>query len=152
MLGNLHPRHRSKYCSVHLAAMCNRRFISKYSMNTVLAPLIEELKKLVSIHVHVVLYAYVHVQVNTSCNCNIRKMGTHLLWKMFQRLFMEHLSLCLPTTLLVVHWEDLKSQCLHSGTAGTVKLHLKRHHLRYSYRKECHRLVRDLLFDVVNHF
>lgn len=59
MLGNLHPRHRSKYCSIHLAAICNKKLISKYSMNAVLAPIVEELKKLVSFclgHIHVNKY------------------------------------------------------------------------------------------------
>ena len=59
MLGNLHPRHGSKYCSTHLAAICNKKLISKYSMNTVLAPTVEELKKLESFclgHIHVNKY------------------------------------------------------------------------------------------------
>lgn len=47
-LDNLHPKHRSQYSAIHLVALCKRKYISMYSMNTVLGPVIEDIKQLVS--------------------------------------------------------------------------------------------------------
>ena len=44
MLGNLHPKHRSKYKSVHITAICNRKVIQKCSMNAVIQPIIDDIK------------------------------------------------------------------------------------------------------------
>ena len=47
LLGNLHPKYRSKLKSIQLVALCKHRYIKKYSLNAILTPLIEDLKKLV---------------------------------------------------------------------------------------------------------
>ena len=48
-LGNLHPKYRSQYSSIHLVALCKRKFINLYSMTNMLRPLIEDVKSLVSL-------------------------------------------------------------------------------------------------------
>ena len=50
-LGNLHPKYRSQYSSIHLVALCKRKYINLYSMSDVLKPLIEDIKRLVSLMV-----------------------------------------------------------------------------------------------------
>ena len=49
MLGNLHPKYRSRYASIQLVSICKRKHITTYSMNEVLKPFIEDVKKLVSV-------------------------------------------------------------------------------------------------------
>ena len=46
-LGNLHPRYRSTYKSIQLLALCKAKLISKYTLDVVLKPIIEDIKKLV---------------------------------------------------------------------------------------------------------
>ncbi len=46
-LGNLRPKYRSKYASIQLLIACKREFITKYSLNAVLQPLVDDLKTLV---------------------------------------------------------------------------------------------------------
>ena len=57
LLGNLHPKYRSKLRSIQLVALCKNRYIKKYSLNAILAPIIQDLKKLVcfmyEFHVHI---------------------------------------------------------------------------------------------------
>ena len=55
LLGNCHPKFRSKLKAVQLVAICKHRYIKKYSLNSVLDPVVEDLKKLVR------LSCYVHV-------------------------------------------------------------------------------------------
>ena len=47
LLGNLHPKYRSKLRTIQLVALCKNRYIKKYSLNAILAPIIQDLKKLV---------------------------------------------------------------------------------------------------------
>lgn len=47
MLGNVHPKYRSRFHMIQLAAICKSENISKYSLDTVLGPLIADIKKLV---------------------------------------------------------------------------------------------------------
>ena len=49
MLGNVHPRYRSTYKMIQLAALCKVQYINKYSLDCVLRPMVEDIKKLVSI-------------------------------------------------------------------------------------------------------
>ncbi len=46
---NLHPKLRSKYTAIHLMALCNTSYIDKYSMNAVIRPFVDDLKKLVRV-------------------------------------------------------------------------------------------------------
>ena len=48
LLGNLHPKYRSKLKSIQLVALCKNRYIKKYSLNAILTPIVSDLKKLVS--------------------------------------------------------------------------------------------------------
>ena len=48
VLGNLHPKYRSKLKFIQLIAVCKQWYIEKYTMNAVLRPLIENLNKFVS--------------------------------------------------------------------------------------------------------
>ncbi len=48
-LGNMHPRYRSKFQSIQLVALVKNEYIKKYSMNTVLRPIVDDLKRLVSL-------------------------------------------------------------------------------------------------------
>ena len=45
-LANLHPEYRSKLKSINLLAIVESRYLKKYGMDVILAPLIEELKTL----------------------------------------------------------------------------------------------------------
>lgn len=47
MLGNLSPKYRSRYSSINLLAICKRKVMTKYSMSSVLRPIIEDLQLLV---------------------------------------------------------------------------------------------------------
>ena len=51
-LGNLSPRYRSKYSNIYLLAICKRTVITEYSMSSVLRPIIDDLKCLVSCLIH----------------------------------------------------------------------------------------------------
>ena len=51
-LGNLHPKLRSKYRAIQLVALCNTSYIDKYSMNAVLQPFVDDLKRLVITLIH----------------------------------------------------------------------------------------------------
>ncbi len=48
MLGNLHPKYRSRLKGIQLVALCKSKFIKEYSMDAILQPVVEDLKKLVS--------------------------------------------------------------------------------------------------------
>lgn len=48
MLGNLNPKYRSRYSSINLLALCKRKVMTKYSMSSILRPIIDDLKLLVS--------------------------------------------------------------------------------------------------------
>jgi hypothetical protein len=60
-IGNIHPRHRSNLSSIHLVAITNRSHIKKYGMNTILQPLVNDIKKLVS------LFACIHKTYTYTC-------------------------------------------------------------------------------------
>lgn len=47
MLGNIHPKYRSRFQMIQLAAICKSENIAKYSLDAVLRPLIDDIKKLV---------------------------------------------------------------------------------------------------------
>ena len=48
ILGNIQPKYRSSYIIIQLAAICKVSYISKYSMEAVLKPIVDDMKKLVS--------------------------------------------------------------------------------------------------------
>ena len=58
LLGNLHPKYRSKLKSIQLVALCKNRYIKKYPLNAILAPIVSHLKKLVrnEIYNHTVIF------------------------------------------------------------------------------------------------
>lgn len=71
LLGNLHPMYWSKLKSIQLVALCKHRYIKKYSIHSVLAPFVEDMKKLVS---DTLMYMYVHIPVHifiTTCTCTV---------------------------------------------------------------------------------
>lgn len=47
ILGNIQPKYRSSYKMIQLAALCKVSYINKYSMDAVLKPIVNDLKKLV---------------------------------------------------------------------------------------------------------
>lgn len=47
-LGNLSPRYRSKLSNIQLLAVAKTEHIKKYSMNSVIEPILKDIKKLVS--------------------------------------------------------------------------------------------------------
>ena len=47
MLGNIHPKFRSRLKMIQLVSLCYTKYIKKYSMNTVLEVIVNDLKKLV---------------------------------------------------------------------------------------------------------
>ena len=49
LLGNVHPKYRSTYKMIQLAALCKVQYINKYSLDLVLKPIVEDIKKLVSL-------------------------------------------------------------------------------------------------------
>ena len=48
LLGNLHPKYRSRLKSIQLLALCKTSYIKKYSLHAVLSPIVNDIKKLVS--------------------------------------------------------------------------------------------------------
>ena len=48
-LGNLPPMYRSKLSSIYLVALVKSKFISDYGMDVVLKPIVDDIKKLVSV-------------------------------------------------------------------------------------------------------
>ena len=48
MLGNLHPKHRSKLSSIFLVALVKHKLLQKYGMDRILEPFVQDIKKLVS--------------------------------------------------------------------------------------------------------
>lgn len=49
MLGNLHPKQRSKLSSLYLVALVKHKVLQKYGMDSILKPFVHDMKKLVSI-------------------------------------------------------------------------------------------------------
>lgn len=47
LLGNIHPKYRSCYQMIQLAAICKTENVVKYSLDAVLQPIIADIKKLV---------------------------------------------------------------------------------------------------------
>lgn len=60
MLGNLHPKLRSRHASEQLIALCRRELISKYSLNAVLQPIVDDIRKLVSPNTYMYMYPAGH--------------------------------------------------------------------------------------------
>ena len=48
LLGNVSPKYRSALRAINLVAVVKKKFIKEYSMNAVLTPIVNDLKKLVS--------------------------------------------------------------------------------------------------------
>ena len=48
-IGNLSPKYRSQVSTIQLVALVKASFISKYGMDAVLKPFVDDLKKLVRI-------------------------------------------------------------------------------------------------------
>ena len=66
-IGNVHPRHRSKLSSIRLLAITNRNHIKTYGMNSILQPIVDDVKKLVS-------------DVCTQEQCSTYIMGTYCIY------------------------------------------------------------------------
>ena len=47
LLGNVHSKYGSRFYMIQLAAICKSKNISKYLLDAVLQPLIDDIKKLV---------------------------------------------------------------------------------------------------------
>ncbi len=60
-LENLRPKYRSKYASIQLLIACKREFITKYCLNAVLQPLVDDLKTLVGTLISVRSYSPMNV-------------------------------------------------------------------------------------------
>ena len=48
LLGNLSPKYRSALRAINLVAVVKKKLIKDYSMNAVLTPIVDDIKKLVS--------------------------------------------------------------------------------------------------------
>lgn len=46
-LGNVHPKKRSQLSSIYLVAIVKHKILTRYGMDAVLLPFVEDLKKLV---------------------------------------------------------------------------------------------------------
>lgn len=57
LLGNGHPKYRSKLKAVQLVAICKHHYIKQYSLDAILHPFLQDLKKLVCCF----LFIYTHV-------------------------------------------------------------------------------------------
>lgn len=55
MLGNLHPAFRSRLEAVNLVCLFKSDLLENYSINNILRPFIEDLKKLQKVFLHTVL-------------------------------------------------------------------------------------------------
>ena len=81
MLGNLHPKYRSRHAAIQLIALCRRELISKYSLNVVLQPIVDDIRKLVRLHVCTLqghesgIYLYMAFNMNllqeTGCSLSV---------------------------------------------------------------------------------
>lgn len=107
-LGNLHPKYRSQYSSIHLVALCKRKFISLYSITDVLRPLIKDIKRLVSL----MLLINVNI-VATLLNNFYRKVVTSSRSAMLKKQFMGPSVSSLLKIQQTIFWGGLRKQVQH---------------------------------------
>lgn len=120
-LGNLHPKYRSKFRSIHLAALCKREYITKYKMNAILSPIINDLKCLVR-----------HLSISSlpfSCTCTSHR-NKEFSFHSLKNLYMGHWHSHQQTTLLTALWEGSKKAPPHIDTADSVWPLTKKRHVR----------------------
>ena len=58
MLGNIQPKYRSSYKMIQLAALCKVSYISKYSMDVILKPIVEDVKLVSFMFANMQIYLY----------------------------------------------------------------------------------------------
>ena len=51
-LGNIRPQYRSKLSLIQLVAVFSHKHIKKYTLNTILKPIVDDIKQLVSVKIH----------------------------------------------------------------------------------------------------
>lgn len=65
LLGNCHPKYRSKLKAVQLVAICKHHSIKQYSLDAILHPFLQDLKKLVCcFYIHKHMFT---IKISTSC-------------------------------------------------------------------------------------
>ena len=59
-LGNLEPKLRSSLKSIHLLSITKHQFVTKYGIDHILSPIVEEIKQLESVSIRVY---HIHVRM-----------------------------------------------------------------------------------------
>lgn len=120
-LGNLHPNARSKLSSINLLAIVKEKLVKKYGMDTILKPVVTDIKELVS---HKYLVTSVdpiptYFEHKYECNRNLT-IPSALRGKWSHT--MEPCVLCQQTIWRVLPWEALRRVALHLDCVDTAWL------------------------------